>query len=124
VKRIAYLSLVKPIMTFGLPAWHPTAAENTQKLERVQMKKAQCFIFGRQPPPPRQQNILPVKLQLQHTDLVFFRKCSSGAIEIDARARITEGRVLRGDGSRHPRLQPPPANRMFGRSALFPLLQG
>jgi hypothetical protein len=118
VKRIAYLSLVQPIMTFGLPAWHPTTAENTKKLERVH-KRAQRFIFGRQPPLPRQQNIMPVEMHLQHTDLVFFKKCSSGAIDFDARARIiTDGRVLRGDNARHPRLQQPPANNEYGRLAL------
>jgi hypothetical protein len=37
-------------------------------------------------------------------------------IDFDARARITVGRQLRGDDSRHPRLQPT-ANREFGRNA-------
>jgi Reverse transcriptase (RNA-dependent DNA polymerase)/Endonuclease-reverse transcriptase len=117
VKRMAYLSLVRPTMTFGLPAWHPTTVENTKKLERVH-KRAQRFIYGRQPPPPRQQNIMSVKMHLRHTDLVFFKKCSSGAIDFDARARIIQGRVLRGDDARHPRLQPPPARGILGQRAL------
>jgi ribonucleases P/MRP protein subunit RPP40 len=117
VKRIAYLSLVKPTMTFGLPAWNPTTEGNKQKLERVQ-KRAQHFIYGRNPPTPRQQNIMPVKMHLRHTELVFFKKCSSGAIDFDARARIIAGgRAHRGDDPRHPRLQPPPANSAFGRAA-------
>ncbi|MGL5405384.1 MAG: hypothetical protein ACRDCT_04325 [Shewanella sp.] len=52
---------------------------------------------------------MSVKMHVQHTDLVFFKKRSSGAIDIDARARIIQGRVLRGDDQRNPRLQPPPA---------------
>jgi hypothetical protein len=72
VKRMAYQSLVKPIMTFGLPAWHPTTAENTNKLEGLQ-KRALHFIHGRQLPPVHEQVVMPMAMHLQHTDLVFFK---------------------------------------------------
>jgi hypothetical protein len=32
MRRKAYISLIQPIVTFGLPTWHPTTAENIQKL--------------------------------------------------------------------------------------------
>jgi hypothetical protein len=113
---MAYLSLVKPIWSFGLPAWHPSTDEDINKLERVQ-KKALHFIHGRNLPPVRDQKIMPVAMHLQHTDLTFFKRCISGATDFDARARIIEGRTLRGNNSRHPRLQPPPTRSKFGRRA-------
>jgi hypothetical protein len=111
------LSLVKPIWSFGLPAWNPSNKADTQKLERVQ-KRALHFIHGRNLPTMRDQKIMPVTMHLQQADLTFFKRCISGANDFYARARITEGRVLRSDnGSSHPRLQPPPAWNNFGRRA-------
>jgi len=56
-------SLVKPIMTFGLPAWQPTTKENTTKLERIQ-KKALRFIHGPTYPRSSKQKTLPFDMQL------------------------------------------------------------
>ncbi|CAB3378975.1 Hypothetical predicted protein [Cloeon dipterum] len=36
VKRLAYLTMVKPLMFYGTPAWHPSTQSNIQKFERVQ----------------------------------------------------------------------------------------
>jgi hypothetical protein len=116
VKKTAYLSLVKPIMTYGLPAWHPSTKENTNKLERVQ-KRALHFIHGRHLPPSCKTDIMPIDMHLKYTDLLFFKRCSSGAIDFDARARIIQGRTLRGDNAQHPRLQPPPVRTAFGQKA-------
>jgi hypothetical protein len=115
VKRMAYQSLVKPIMTYGLPAWHPNNSD-VAMLEGVQ-KRALHFIHGRQLPPVREQKLMPIEMHLQHADLVFFKRCVSGATDFDVRARITEGRVLRGDDPRHPRLQQPPTRTEFGKKA-------
>jgi hypothetical protein len=117
VKKMAYQSLVKPIMTFGLPAWHPTTLGNTEKLERVQ-KRALHFIFGKKIPPVTEHKLMPMTMHLEYTDLVFFQRCSANATDFDVRARITEGRALRGDDTRHPRLQQPPTRSDFGRRAL------
>jgi Reverse transcriptase (RNA-dependent DNA polymerase)/Endonuclease-reverse transcriptase len=116
VKKVAYQSLVKPIMTFGLPAWHPTTAANTNKLERVQ-KRALHFIHGRQLPPVTEQQLMPMAMHLQHTDLVFFKRCTAAATDFDVLARLSEGRSMRGDDLRHPRLQPPTTRSEFGRRA-------
>ncbi|CAB3379727.1 Hypothetical predicted protein [Cloeon dipterum] len=121
VKRVSFLSLVKPILMYGLPAWHPTTQENMTKLERVQ-KRALRFIYGRQPPPPQETNIMPVEMHLKYTDLNFFKRCQGGAIDFDARARITERRQLRGDvNNHHARLQPPPTRSVFSASERFHL---
>ncbi|CAB3388004.1 Hypothetical predicted protein [Cloeon dipterum] len=117
VKRVAYLSLVKPILTYGLPAWHPTTQANINKMERVQ-KRALRFIHGRRPPPPQEANIMPMNMHLAYTDLNFFKRCEGGAIDFNNRARITVRRQLRGDANnRHQRLQPPPARSVFGQRA-------
>jgi len=71
VRRIAYLSLVQPIMTFGLPAWHPTIAENTQKTRAHAQESAEVHLYGRRLQLLRQQNIMPVEMHFQHTDFVF-----------------------------------------------------
>jgi len=106
VKRMAYQSLVKPIMTFGLPAWHPTTSENIKKLDQVQ-RRALHFIHGKHLPPVAEQQLMPMAMHLVYTDLVFFKRCLDGATDFDALARISEGRTLRGDV--RPRFQPPSA---------------
>ncbi|CAB3378979.1 Hypothetical predicted protein [Cloeon dipterum] len=116
VKRVAYLTLVRPVMTFGLPAWHPTTQDNVNRLERVQ-KRAVHFIYGRNPPPANEQKIMPFPMLLRYNDLIFFKKCECGETDFNARARIIEGRVLRGDSGQHPRLQPPPTRSVFGQRA-------
>ncbi|XP_065336851.1 uncharacterized protein LOC135937619 [Cloeon dipterum] len=116
VKRVAYLTLVRPVMTFGLPAWHPTTQDNVNRLERVQ-KRAVHFIYGRNPPPANEQKIMPFPMLLRYNDFIFFKKCECGETDFNARARIIEGRVLRGDSGQHPRLQPPPTSSVFGQRA-------
>jgi hypothetical protein len=115
VKRLAYQALVQPLMTFGLPAWHPTTVENLQKLERVH-RHGLHFIHGRHLPPPLEQKMMPMAMHLQHTDLVFFKRCLSGATDFDAMARITERRPLRGDDPQHPKLQPATIRTKFAES--------
>lgn len=34
--KVLYTSLVLSVITYGMPAWHPTSASNIEKLERVQ----------------------------------------------------------------------------------------
>ncbi|CAB3367297.1 Hypothetical predicted protein [Cloeon dipterum] len=115
VKRIAYLSLVKPKLFYGSPAWHPSTKTNTEKMIRVQ-NRALHFIHGRRIPPPIQQNFLSVPAQLVYNDLLFFKKCLAGVTDYDAMARITQGRVHRGDDPLHPRLQQPPARTDLGKN--------
>ncbi|CAB3388739.1 Hypothetical predicted protein [Cloeon dipterum] len=116
VKRMAYLTLVKPKLFYGTPAWHPWTKTNTEKMARTQ-NKALHFIHGRNVPPPEKQNMLSVPAQLAYNDLLFFKKSLCGLTEYNAMARITEGRVHRGDDPLHPRLQQPPASTELGKNA-------
>ncbi|CAB3379844.1 Hypothetical predicted protein [Cloeon dipterum] len=115
VKRIAYLSLVKPKLLYGTPAWHPSTKTNTEKMIKVQ-NRALHFIHGRRIPPPSQQNLLSVPAQLVYNDLLYFKKCLAGVTDYDAMARITPGRVHRGDNLLHPRLQQPSARTDLGKN--------
>ncbi|CAB3379750.1 Hypothetical predicted protein [Cloeon dipterum] len=116
VKRMAYLTLVKPKLFYGTPAWHPWTKTNTEKMARTQ-NKALHFIHGRHVPPPEKQNMLSVPAQLAYNDLLFIKKSLCGLTEYNAMARITEGRVHRGDDPLHPRLQQPPARTELGQNA-------
>jgi hypothetical protein len=51
------------------------------------------------------------------TDLVFFHRCTTNNTDFDVRARIIEGRVLRGDDIQQTRLQPTTTRSEFGRRA-------
>ena len=117
VKRTAYLTMVKPILFYGTPAWHPETKANTEKIERVQ-RRALKFIHGSNPPLSTQKKVMPVHMQLRYTDLHFFKKCEAGEIDCDVRERIVEKRALRGgSSSSHPQLQPLPARTLFGERA-------
>jgi len=121
VKRIAYLSLVKPILFYGTPAWSPiNTNENMAKLVKIQ-NRALHFIYGKHLPQLQDQKLLTIEMQLMYNDLLFFKKSETGAIDFDARARITTAtRVLRGDNPLRPRLQPPPFRTHDGQCA-FPV---
>jgi hypothetical protein len=45
--RCAYLTLVRPLLLYGTPAWHPNSQQNLCKLERVQ-NTATRLILGRE----------------------------------------------------------------------------
>jgi hypothetical protein len=82
---MTYVSLVKPVWSFSLLAWHPFNLVDTQKLESLQ-KRALHFIHRRNLPPVRDQKIMPVAMHLQHSDLTLFKRCISGATDFDVRA--------------------------------------
>ncbi|CAB3387627.1 Hypothetical predicted protein [Cloeon dipterum] len=104
VKRMAYLTLVKPKLFYGTPAWHPWTKANIGKMARTQ-NKALHFIYGRHVPPPQNMKMLSVPAQLVYNDLLLFKKSLCGLTDYNAMARIIVGRVHRGDDPQHPRLQ-------------------
>jgi len=57
-------------------------------------------------------------MQLRYT--FVFQKVSMGATDFNVLSRISEGRVLRGDDSLHPRLQTPPYNGYLAQKAFKP----
>jgi len=93
VKKLAYQTMVKPLMFYGTPAWHPSTQTNVAKFERVQ-KRALRFVYGRHIPEAPKTELLTVPQQLAYNDLTFFRKCLDGDTKMDAMARITTGRVM------------------------------
>jgi hypothetical protein len=84
--------MVKPLIFFGTPAWHPSTGVNKDMLEHVH-KRAFRFVYGRHIPEQSKTRLLNVDQQLRYNDLTLFRKCLDG--DTDAMARITTGRVMR-----------------------------
>ncbi|CAB3384667.1 Hypothetical predicted protein [Cloeon dipterum] len=110
---MAYLTLVKPKLFYGTPAWHPWSKANIRKIARTQ-NKALHFIYGRHVPPPQNMKMLSVPAQLVYNDLLLFKKSLCGLTDYNAMARIIVGRVHRSDDPQHPRLQQPPARTGLG----------
>jgi hypothetical protein len=115
VKKLAYQTMVKPLMFYGTPAWHPYTQTNVVKFERVQCR-ALRFVYGRHIPDASKTELLSVDQQLKYNDLTFFRKCLDGDAEMDAMARITTGRVMRNSGGQH-RLIPPKVRTDLGHGS-------
>ncbi|MGL5405370.1 MAG: hypothetical protein ACRDCT_21800, partial [Shewanella sp.] len=120
VKRVAYQTMVKPILFYGTPAWHPESKGNVEKIEKIQ-RRALKFIHGKSAPAV-DKKLMPVCKQLAYNDLLFFKKCETGAIDCNARERIIEQRVLRGSSANaHPKLQPmhPPRTKFAEHAFSF-----
>jgi len=64
VKRMGYLTMVKQILFYGIPAIHPESKGNIKKFEGVQ-KRGQRFIYGKHFPPVAEQKQMPVQMQLR-----------------------------------------------------------
>jgi Reverse transcriptase (RNA-dependent DNA polymerase) len=112
VKRLAYQTMVKPLLFYATPAWHPSTQINVEKFEKVQ-KRALRFVYGRHIPEESKTQLLTVRQQLKYNDLTFFRKCLDGHTDMDAMARITTGRTMRNSNGEH-RLIPPRARTDLG----------
>jgi hypothetical protein len=64
VKKMAYLTMVKPILFYGTPAWHPNNT-NITNIEKVQ-SRALKLIHGRSAPIKNQKKIMPVEMELHY----------------------------------------------------------
>jgi hypothetical protein len=113
VKRTAYLTMVKPILFYGTPAWHPNKT-NITKIDKVQ-SRALKFIHGSNASVEKQKKIMPVEMQLRYTDLLFFKKCETGDIDCDVRERLEPRRATRSqNNSTQDLLQPAAPARTTG----------
>ncbi|CAB3374422.1 Hypothetical predicted protein [Cloeon dipterum] len=112
VKRLAYLTMVKPLMFYGTPTWHPSTQCNIQKFERVQ-NRALRFVHGRNVSEKARKELLTVHQQFSLNDMTFFRKCLDGETDMDAMERILVGRTMRNADGEH-RLIPPRARTDLG----------
>jgi hypothetical protein len=107
VRRTAYLALVRPLLLYGTPAWHPTTQENLLKLERLH-RKGLRFVYGAELPAPLASKILPLEAHLQLNDMSYVCGALSGKIRSDILSEVVMGRVIRGQGDER-RLIPPHA---------------
>jgi Reverse transcriptase (RNA-dependent DNA polymerase) len=117
--RSAYLSLVRPIILYGLPAWNPVTVANLKKLERVQ-SVATSLILGRDSYEyvngvkhkinSDKRNVLckipSISDLLYKHDVIFLHKCIMGEADLPVflPERITvrsKPSHLRGGGTEH-----------------------
>jgi hypothetical protein len=91
VKRSVYLGLVRPIITYGVPAWHPTTSTNIMKLEKVQ-RRATVFITGQYHSSKdrlKMTNLISIEHLLQEIDIVFFKKIILNMVDIGPLSRVS-----------------------------------
>ena len=82
--RVIYLTMVRSILTFGTPAWHPTSKSNLDKLERVQGRATRLILgYKKTAPESAATRLSRCKLPsisdyLDRVDIKFLSKCLSG----------------------------------------------
>jgi hypothetical protein len=115
--RTAYLTLVRPIILFASPSWHPVTQANLKKLENVQ-NAATRLILGRdsyyyingvkhiygQEHRNAMCHLPSIKDVLYRNDMIFLHKCMLGLVDLPVfginRISIrTKPRMLRGGDS-------------------------
>jgi hypothetical protein len=93
--RMAYLTLVRPVLLYGTPAWHPVTAQNLKKLDKVQ-NSATRLILGKSSfhyvngvkhkhngkNRNKMCKIPSVSDVLYRQDVVFLHKCILGDIDL------------------------------------------
>jgi len=83
--KVLYTSLVRSVITYGLPAWHPSSASNIEKLERVQGRATRMMMRMKRSDRSvdRTSRLLFCKLPsipslLNKIDLKFMTNCFAG----------------------------------------------
>ena len=83
--RLLYLSLVRSLLVYGTPAWHPTTKGNLAKMEQVQSKATYTILKSKKSPTEtRTQRLEQCKLPnlpelLERVDLRFLSRCLQGS---------------------------------------------
>ena len=95
VKRQCYLTLIRPILSYGAPAWHPTTKDNVNKLQLIQ-NRASRFIYGKNGTHELDNRVMSHTALLSYLDILFFYKARSGLIDSSVTDVVTVGRVIRG----------------------------
>lgn len=83
--KLMYLSLVRPILTYGFPAWHPTSVDNIRKLESVQNRAIKLISkHGHRATYP-----LPtIDAITKQADIVFLKKILTGQLLLNPYHRL------------------------------------
>ena len=82
------------MLTHGAPAWHPTTADNTLKLERIQ-RKAIRFAYGKDCTPT--EHIASLSSYFSYMDVANFYKGRNNISNLPCVLSIKEGRAIRGE---------------------------
>jgi hypothetical protein len=93
--RTAYLTLVRPILLYATPAWHPVSVVNLTKLERVQGcatrlvlgRESYYFVNGVKRKYGKDSRNLMCQMPsigdaLYRQDMIFLHKCMLGAVDL------------------------------------------
>jgi Reverse transcriptase (RNA-dependent DNA polymerase)/Endonuclease-reverse transcriptase len=90
-KRTIYLSLVKSVLMYGSPAWHPTSKSNIAKLEVIQ-SRATRFITNRGDCSRAERlamcGISSLDNSYKESDVIFLKKMFMNAVDMDPLSRI------------------------------------
>jgi hypothetical protein len=107
VKRQSHPTLIRPILVFGAPGWHPTSCDNINKIQLIQ-NRASRFIYGKDRTHELDKCIMSHKNYLSYLDILFFHKSRNGLIDYSISEVVQEGRPIRGQDGIN-RLVPPRA---------------
>jgi hypothetical protein len=105
VKLQSYLTLIRPVMSYGAPAWHPTSNENMKKLQLLQNRVSR-LIYGYDSTHKLDCKIMSHVNYLKFLDIFYFYKCRNDLVDVRVTDVVTTGRVIRGGGGVN-RLIPP-----------------
>jgi hypothetical protein len=95
VKCQSFLTLIRPVITYGAPSWHPTTNENLNMLQIIQ-NKAFRFIYGKNYTHELDRYNISHANYLSYIDMLVFFKARSGIIDTSLTNCVTEGRPIRG----------------------------
>jgi Reverse transcriptase (RNA-dependent DNA polymerase)/Endonuclease-reverse transcriptase len=99
--RTAYLSLIRPVITHGIPAWHPTTKANLSKLEAIQNRATKAIFLNSQHYAESSAQrriacrILSIENFCKEADVKFLHKQLNGSADLNPFHRIKIDTKLR-----------------------------
>jgi hypothetical protein len=118
VKQQAFITLIRPIMSFGAPAWHPTTHGNIYKLQMLQ-NRASRFIFGKHSSHELDDHVLSYNTYLLLVDLLYFYKVHYGFIDSHVLNAVREGRPIRGQEGVSRLIPPKARTKMYQQGFVY-----
>ena len=99
--------MIRPILCYGVPGWHPTTKENVHKLQLIQ-NRASRFVFGKMNTHMLDRFIMSHENYLKYMDCIYFFKIRNGLLDCHVTDAVVVGRPIRGQEGVN-RLVPPRA---------------